>query len=298
MNRAQRYLNGYMFTLPSLIFTLVLGVYPILWAFRYMFYDYKGYGLARYVGLGNFERLLRDDMFWNSVQNTFVYAGGKILLTLPLSLLLAVILNRKLRGRNFLRALIFMPTIISAAVMAIIFFIIFNSYNGILNQLLIKYGIVSEAVDWLGPDRAMLTVILIAVWSAIGNYMLLFMAGLQSIPEDLYESASLDGASRVQQFRYITVPMLGPVIQMILMLAIITALKGYESILVLTEGGPFGSTEVMFLYVYKLLFPVSIGTVVEQQIGYGSAVGFTSAVIVSLITVVYFYASKKLNDVY
>ncbi|MDF2836390.1 MAG: transporter, permease protein [Paenibacillus sp.] len=298
MNRAQRYLNGYMFTLPSLIFTLVLGVYPILWAFRYMFYDYKGYGVARYVGLGNFERLFRDDMFWNSVQNTFVYAGGKILLTLPLSLLLAVILNRKLRGRNFLRALIFMPTIISAAVMAIIFFIIFNSYNGILNQLLIKYGIVSEAVDWLGPDHAMMTVILIAVWSAVGNYMLLFMAGLQSIPEDLYESASLDGASPVQQFRYITVPMLGPVIQMILMLAIITALKGYESIMVLTEGGPFGSTEVMFLYVYKLLFPVSMGAVVEQQIGYGSAVGFTSAVIVSLITVVYFYASKKLNDVH
>ena len=197
-----------------------------------------------------------------------------------------------------MRGLIFMHTIISSAVMAIIFFIIFNSYNGILNQLLIKYGITSDAVDWLGPDLAMMTVIFTAAWSAIGNYMLLFLAGLQSIPEDLYESASLDGANPVQQFRYITIPMLGPVIQMILMLAIITALKGYDSILVLTEGGPFGSTEVMFLYVYKLLFPVSIGAVVEQQIGYGSAVGFASAVIVSLITMVYFYASKKLNDVY
>ena len=298
MNRAQRYGYGYGFIVPSLLFTLVLGVYPLLWAFRYMFYDYKGYGTPRYVGLDNFERLWRDDLFWNSVQNTFVYAGGKLLLTIPLALILAVILNRKLRGRHLLRAIIFTPTVISAAVMAVVFFLIFNSYNGILNQLLVRYGLVSEAVNWLGSDHAMTTVIVVAVWGAVGNYMLLFLAGLQSIPEDLYESASLDGANPVQQFRYITVPMLGPVLQMIVMLAIITALKGYESIMVLTEGGPFGKTEVMFLYVYKLLFPVSTGAVVEQQIGYGSAVGFASAVIVGLITVAYFYASKKLNDVY
>ncbi|MDF2837779.1 MAG: sugar transporter permease, partial [Paenibacillus sp.] len=280
MNRVQRLINGYSFILPSLVFTLVLGVYPIMWALRYMFFDYKGYGEARYIGLDNFARLMRDELFWDSVVNTFVYAGGKLAITIPLALLLAVILNRKLRGRHALRAIIFMPTIISSAVMAVVFFIIFNSYNGILNQLLLKYGIISKAIDWLGADNAMLTVVMIAAWGAIGNYMLLFLAGLQSIPDDIYESASLDGANPVQQFRYITVPMLGPVLQMIIMLAITTALKGYESIMVLTEGGPFGKTNVMFLYVYRLLFPVSTGSVVEQQIGYGSAVGFASAVIV------------------
>ncbi len=177
-------------------------------------------------------------------------------------------------------------------------FIIFNSYNGILNQLLLKYGIIPKAIDWLGADNAMLTVVMIAAWGAIGNYMLLFLAGLQSIPDDIYESASLDGANPVQQFRYITVPMLGPVLQMIIMLAITTALKGYESIMVLTEGGPFGKTNVMFLYVYRLLFPVSTGSVVEQQIGYGSAVGFASAVIVGAITLLYFYLSRRLNNIY
>lgn len=298
MNRMQRYLNGYAFIFPSLLLTVVLGVYPILWVFRYMFYDYKGYGAERFVGLENFERLWRDDLFWNAVVNTFVYAGGKLIITIPLSLILAVILNRKLWGRNLLRAIYFVPTVISAAVMAVVFFIIFNSYNGILNQLLMKYGIISEAIEWLGPDMAMFTVILIAIWGAIGNYMLLFLAGLQSIPDDLYESASLDGANSLQQFRYITIPMLGPVMQMVIMLAIINSLKGYESIMVLTEGGPFGKTNVMFLYVYRLLFPVSTGSIVEQQIGYGSAVGFASAVIVGLITLAYFYVSRRLNNIY
>ncbi len=298
MNRVQRLINGYSFILPSLLFTLVLGVYPIMWALRYMFFDYKGYGEARYVGLDNFARLMRDELFWDSVVNTFLYAGGKLAITIPLALLLAVILNRKLRGRHALRAIIFMPTIISSAVMAVVFFIIFNSYNGILNQLLLKYGIIPKAIDWLGADNAMLTVVMIAAWGAIGNYMLLFLAGLQSIPDDIYESASLDGANPVQQFRYITVPMLGPVLQMIIMLAITTALKGYESIMVLTEGGPFGKTNVMFLYVYRLLFPVSTGSVVEQQIGYGSAVGFASAVIVGAITLLYFYLSRRLNNIY
>lgn len=298
MNRVQRLINGYSFILPSLVFTLVLGVYPIMWALRYMFFDYKGYGEARYVGLDNFARLMRDELFWDSVVNTFVYAGGKLAITIPLALLLAVILNRKLRGRHALRAIIFMPTIISSAVMAVVFFIIFNSYNGILNQLLLKYGIISKAIDWLGADNAMLTVVMIAAWGAIGNYMLLFLAGLQSIPDDIYESASLDGANPVQQFRYITVPMLGPVLQMIIMLAITTALKGSESIMVLTEGGPFGKTNVMFLYVYRLLFPVSTGSVVEQQLGYGSAVGFASAIIVGAITLLYFYLSRRLNNIY
>jgi ABC-type sugar transport system permease subunit len=288
--------NSYIFIFPSLFLTLALGIYPIVWALRYMFYDYQGFGIPRFVGLDNFSRLLRDQEFWHSVYNTFVYAGGKIILVLPISLLLAVILNRGLKGKGLFRAIYFMPTIISASVMSIVFFTIFNSYNGVLNQFLIKYGIISQSIDWLGPQYAMLTVIITAVWGGIGNYMLLFIAGLQGIPEDVYESASLDGANAAQKFWYITLPMLGTVLQMIIMLAIITALKGYESIMVLTEGGPFGKTEVMYLYVYKQFFPVSASTATVQQIGYGSAVGFTTAVIVGFITIIYFYMSKRLNQ--
>ncbi len=292
------HIENYGFLLPSFLLTAVLGIYPIFWAMRYMFYDYKGYGDMIYIGFDNFTRLWGDELFWEAVRNTILYAGGKIAITIPLSLIIAVVLDRGLKGRNFLRALYFMPTVISTAVIAVVFFIIFNSYNGLLNQFLTKNRLVSSAIDWLGPDYAMLTVIILAVWGAIGNYMLLFLAGLQSIPGDLYESAEIDGASPFQKFWKITVPMLGPVMQMIIMLAITVSLKGYESIMVLTEGGPIGKTEVMYLYVYKLLFPVSTGSAMLQEIGYGSAVGFATAIIVGVITGFYFMLSRRLNKIY
>ncbi|MGO4546270.1 carbohydrate ABC transporter permease [Paenibacillus sp. 2TAB23] len=291
-------IGAYLFSLPSFFLTMALGIYPVFWALRYMFYDYQGYGTPKFIGLENFARVARDAEFWQSVVNTFVYAGGKLIITLPLSLILAVILNRKLRGRHAFRAIFFLPTIFSASVMSIVFYIVFNSYNGIINQYLIKLNIVSGPVDWLGAAHAMMTIIIIAVWGAVGNYMLLFIAGLQSIPEDVYEAASLDGVNPAQRLWYITIPMLGPVLQMIVMLAITTSLKGYESIMVLTEGGPFGKTEVMYLYLYKLFFPLTTTGTSVQNIGYGSAVGFTTAIIVGLVTWLYFWMSKKLNNVY
>ncbi|NMO97044.1 carbohydrate ABC transporter permease [Paenibacillus lemnae] len=298
MNEAKRQVNAWVFIAPSLILTLVFGVYPIVWALKYMFYDYQGYGEAVFIGLDNFGRMMRDQAFWESVVNTFIYAAGKLIVTIPLSFLLAVILNRALKGRHILRAIYFMPTIISASVMAIVFYVIFNSYNGMVNQLLLKFGIVNAPIDWLGANYALITAIIIAIWGAIGNYMLLFIAGLQNIPEDLYEAASIDGAGPMRKMWSITIPMLGPVLQMIIMLAITVSLKGYESIMVLTEGGPYGKTEVMYLYLYKLFFPVSTGSTSIQQFGYGSAVGFVTALIVGMVTLIYFYISKKLNDVY
>ncbi|MCY9663529.1 sugar ABC transporter permease [Paenibacillus alginolyticus] len=296
MRKRNSLFNSYVFIFPSLFLTLALGIYPLVWAFRYMFYDYQGYGQEKFIGIDNFTRLLRDTEFWHSVYNTLIYASGKLIIVLPLSLILAVILNRGMKGKVLLRAVYFMPTIISTSVMAIVFFTIFNSYNGLLNQFLLKYGVISKSIDWLGPDYAMLTVIIMAVWGAIGNYMLLFIAGLQGIPDDLYESASIDGANVVQKFWYITIPMLGPVLQMIVMLAIINSLKGYESIMVMTEGGPFGKTDVMYLYVFKLFFPVSAVSPTVQEVGYGSAAGFVTALIVGLVTVVYFFLSKRLNQ--
>ncbi|WP_438445458.1 carbohydrate ABC transporter permease [Gorillibacterium sp. sgz5001074] len=299
MRKTGEKLSPYVMTFPSLFLTLALGIYPILWAMRYMFYSYPGYGAKKFIGFDNFTRLFHDAEYGRSVVNTLVYAGGKIVITLPVALLLAVILNRAFRGRNLLKAIYFLPTVISTAVMSVVFYVIFNSYNGILNQYLMRYGIVNTNVDWLGVKLSMLTMIIIAIWGAIGNYMLLFLAGLQNIPSDIYESASIDGANPWQTFSRITVPLLGPVLQMIILLAITAALKGYESIMVLTEGGPVGKTEVMYLYVYKLFFPISsAGAAVEQQIGYGSAVGFVSALIVGAVTVGYFALSKRLNQVY
>lgn len=299
MTRWTRLRENSLLLFPSVVLTLALGIYPLIWVLRYMFYDYPGYGEELFVGLDNFRRLLRDAEFWASVRNTFVFAGGKLLITVPLSLILAVILNGKLRGRHFMRAVFFMPTVISTAVISVVFYLIFNSYNGMVNQLLVRMHIIDSPFAWLGPDHAMMTVVIAAAWGAVGNYMLLFIAGLQSIPQDLYESASIDGAGPVQRFWRITIPMLGPVMQIIIMLAIIASLKGYESIMVMTEGGPIGKTEVMYLYLYKLLFPFATsGTPADQQFGYGSAVGFVTALIVGAITMIYYWLSRKMNKVF
>jgi raffinose/stachyose/melibiose transport system permease protein len=298
MARWRERLQPYAFLFPSALIVLVFTVYPIIWVFRFMFYEYYGYGTPKFVGLYNFERLFRDAQFWDSLVNTLVFSAGKLVITLPIAIILAVILNSQLKGRGLLRILYFMPTVISIAVMSVVFYIILNSYNGVLNQYLMKLGIIKENIPWLSADYAMLSVILVAVWGAIGNNMLLFLAGLQGIPKDVYESADIDGGNSTQKFWYITIPMLGPVLQVIMMLAIITALKGYEGIMVLTGGGPAGKTEVMYLYLFKLLFPISAGGPAAQEIGYGSAVGFTISVIVGLITVCYFLISKRLNQIH
>lgn len=288
--------EAYLFIAPSVALMVTLGIYPILWALRYMFYDYKGFGAARFVGLYNFKRIMRDDILWNAIGNTFTYAAGKMIITIPIALILAVILNGKLKGRNLLRGIYFMPTILSTAVMAVVFYIMFNTYNGLLNQILKMMGL--SAVEWLGAHYAMLTAILIAAWGGIGNYMLMFLAGLQGIPKDIYESAELDGAGEIRKFWSITLPMLGPILNIIMMLAIMNALDSYEAIMVLTGGGPFGATEVMHLYLYKLLFAVSSGETMTQNIGYASAVAMLLSLIVGAITLIYLYLSRKLNDVH
>ncbi|MEN6316301.1 MAG: sugar ABC transporter permease [Clostridiaceae bacterium] len=230
--------------------------------------------------------------------NTFVYASGKIVLTIPVAFLLAVFLNKKQRGSSFLKTVYFMPTIISISVMSLIFYLIFNTYNGTLNIMLKNAGIITESIGWLSKEHAMLTVIIVGAWGGIGNYMVYFLAGLQSIPKEVYESADIDGTNGWQRMLYITLPMMGSVLQFILMLAILIAFQDMQSIMVLTEGGPSSATEVMFLYVYKLFFPISAGEAIPPEYGYGAATGIASSAIVGVFTCIYLYLSRKLNEIY
>lgn len=282
---------------PSVIFLAIFTVYPLFWVLRYSVFDYPGYGTAEFVGLENFIRIFtRDPDYWNAVKNTFVYALGKIVITLPMSFLLAVLLNSKLKGKNFFRAAFFMPTIISTSVMSMIFYFIFNSYNGIVNQLLLRFDIVEAPIGWLDMNHAMLTVILVAFWGAVGNYMIYFMAGLQAIPNELYESAAIDGANKWKRLIHITVPMMAPVTQMVVMLSIMAALKGFESIMIMTGGGPAGATDVMFLMIYKVFFGSPESGMSSIEYGYGTAVSLVSALIVGAITLIYLRASRKMKN--
>ena len=298
LSQLKREKVSYLMLLPNVIMFLIFTVYPILWAMRYMFYDYKGYGEAKFVGLENFERVLtRDTVFWNSVVNTFVYVGVKLIITLPIAFLIAVLVHKSSRKNAVVQSVIFTPTIMSSAVMALIFYLIFNTYNGSVNKILMSAGLIKQNVNWLGVNYAMLTVIIIAVWGAIGNYMVYFIAGLTGISDDIYESAKIDGANETQSLFYITIPMLAPIIKMILMLALVVSFLDMQSILVLTEGGPMNATNVMFLYIYQLFFPVTSGSTVPQEFGYGAAVSVVAALIVGAVTLFYLFLARKLDKV-
>lgn len=287
----------YLMLLPAMLLLAVTSIYPFIWIFRYIFYDYNGY-TAYYIGFDNIKRAFTDDpIFWQSVLHTLEYSFWKILIIIPLSLIVAVMLMRKLRGSAFFQTLFFVPTVISAAVYSLIFYFIFTPYNGILNAMLRAIG-ANGNTDWLGnPFYTMFSIIVVAIWGGFGNYMTLFMAGLANISQDVYESSKIDGANQVQDFFYITLPMLAPYLKVVLMLAITTALSDYESIMVLTNGGPNNRSQVMFLYIYQLMFG-SGNMTIQKQIGYGSLLGVVSSLIIAIITIVFLRISKKLDEVY
>ena len=279
--------------LPAVILLVVMSIYPFFWLFRYICYDYNGFN-AYFTGARNFIRMLEDETFWRSVLHTFEYAGLKLLFVIPLSLFLAVLLNQKLTGSSIYRGIYFMPTVISSAIYSLIFGFIFAVYNGVLNASLQKMGLIQAPIDWLGdPSIVMLSIVIVAVWGGFGNYMIYFISGMSSIPEEIYESSRIDGANGVQTFFHITLPMLSPVLKVILMLAITTAFKDYQSILVLTDGGPNNRSHVMFSYIYKLIFSSST----TPQIGYATMLSVVAALIIGIVTAIYMFVARKLDDV-
>lgn len=286
-------LASVLMLLPALFLLVTISIYPFFWLFRYVFYDYNGF-TAYFIGLKNFTRMFGDTVFWKSVLHTFEYAIMKLVIIIPLSLLLAVLLNQKIKGSGIFRGIFFMPTVISSAVYSLIFGFIFAVYNGVLNAYLENLGIIHAPIDWLGSASiVMISIVIVAVWGGFGNYMILFMSGLSSISEEIYESCKMDGAGGVQTFFHITLPMLSPVLKVILMLAITTALKDYESIMVLTNGGPNSRSEVMFTYIYKLIF----GSQTTPQIGYATVLSIMAALIIGIITAIYMYFARKLDNV-
>ena len=293
-------LRSYSLLLPNLVLFLAFSVYPVLWTFKYVFYRYGGYGASvpKFVGLDNLIRVFGDEIYWKAVKNTFVYAGAKILFVIPIAFFLALLLNKKRKGNGFLQSIIFMPTVMSSAVMGLVFYLLFNVYNGQINRYLLDWNVISQPINWLGKQHAMKTLVITAVWGGVGNYMVYFIAGLQQISQDALESARIDGANRLQTLWYITVPMLGPILKIILMLSITAAFSDMNSVMVLTEGGPTNATMVMALYGYQFFFPISAGTVITPQYGYGAAVSTISAVIAGLITLGYLFVSRKLDDIY
>ena len=280
----------------TVIGMIVFVVLPLLWIMRFSVFKYKGYGTMTFVGFDNFVRVFtRSDKYWLAVKNTFVFAIGKLLVEIPLALVLAFVLTRRLKGTDFFRSVFFMPSMISVAIIGVVFVYLFGHDSGVINGLLKKVG--ATPVQWFsGGGTAMIVLMIASIWQNFGINMLFFMTGLQSIDPSMYDAASIDGASNTQQFFRITIPLLGPVTQMVLMNAILGSLKVTDLVLTLTDGKPSGKTEVMMTYIYKQFF--SQGGVTAKDWGFGAALTVVTAVILSIVTVIYLRATKKSSDIY
>jgi len=286
--------GSYLLCAPTLTLFLVFMVYPVLYLVRLSFYQWDGITQMRFIGLENYRRLLTDPIWWKALGNTLIYVLAKLLIELSLALGAAVALNTKLKGRTLFRSILFLPVVTSTAVMGIVFVGILSPFEGVFNLILMKLGLLSQFHDWLGdPNTALYTVIGVAIWHDLGINMVLFLAGLQSIPEYLYDAAKIDGAGSWQQFLHVTLPMLKPVALIIVMLSVIGSFKVFDIVNVMTNGGPYYASEVVTDYMFKYGFAGrGLGATVVAQQGYAATIGIGLFVIIAVFTFIQLKISK------
>ncbi|MDR6550843.1 sugar ABC transporter permease [Paenibacillus qinlingensis] len=273
----------YVFVLPQILMFLAFTLYPIVMSYVYSFYRWNGVGeLQHFVGFANFLETIKDTYFWNAFKNNFIFMGVMVAVQVPLALIIALILNASwLKGSAFYRAIYFLPVVTTTAVVGIVMRFIFGAYKGLVNEILISLGLLDKPIDWLGStDTALLIILLVGVWKTFGMKMIYWLAGLQSLPKDIFEAAKVDGANVFQTFRMITVPLLLPVGSVILLLSAVNALHVFDLVKSMTEGGPAFSTDMVDVYIYRYAF----GGGGEARVGFASAAGIWYGIAVLIIS--------------
>ncbi len=277
--QTQRALWGYVFALPWIIGLTVFWMGPILASFYYSFTNFEVIGAPDWLGLANYNRAFtQDDLFWQSLGRTFTFAAFYVPAAIVGALLLASVLNQKLKGTNIYRTIFFIPHLIPAVALAVVWTFLLQPKMGPINMILRDIGI-AEPPNWLSSrDTALYSVIMINVWAAVGgNTMLIFLAGLQGVPQELYEAAEMDGAGPIRKFWNVTLPLLTPTIFFNMVLAIIGALNVFTTAWVATKGGPSYATWFFALHIYTEAFQYF-------RLGYGSALAWVLTVIIMFFT--------------
>ncbi|QMV40008.1 carbohydrate ABC transporter permease [Cohnella cholangitidis] len=283
-NRGENNRAGYLFIAPWLIGFLLLTLWPIIQSFYLSFTDYSLLAEPEWSGLANYTRIFtNDDEFVKSLRVTFLFVLISLPLKLIFSLLVAMLLNQKIRGMNLYRTAIYFPSLIGGSIAVSLLWRNMFGVDGYFNEVLSWFGI--AGTGWISnPDTALGTLILLNIWQ-FGSTMVIFLAGLKQIPQELYESASVDGAAKIRKFFHITLPMLSPVMFFNLILGIIGSFQMFTAALVITKGGPMHSTYTYALFLYEKAFK-------HFQMGYASALAWVLLVIVAVITAINFFASR------
>ncbi len=283
--RARSTVIAYLFLLPALGLLSVFTFYPVIYGTVLSFFSYDIINPPRYVGLEQFQKLLRDRYFWIALTNS-----AKYVLVVPViqlcSLLLAVLVNRRLRGIQAFRAAYYVPVITSWPVVGIMWTWMYDQ-QGIVNWVLRGIGVLERPLSWLShPTITLYAIMFVTLWKGLGWYMVIYLAGLQSIPTEYEEAAGLDGASRARIFWHVTVPLLRPYVLLASLISTMAAVKVFEEIYVMTRGGPFFSTYTMFMYIFDEAFQ-------ELNMGYAAALAVVLAAVILVFSVVNFRVFRR-----
>lgn len=282
----KEWLKGYLFILPNFIGFLIFMAVPILMGLVISFTNYDGFKTFDFVGLSNYAKMFQDEYFRVSLLNNLLYTGVTVPFTIVLALLLAVALNVGIRGTSVFRTLFFFPNISSMVAVGIVWSMIFHPTRGPLNLFLYNIG-VENPPQWLvSSGTALVSVMIVAVWKQAGYYMVIILAGLQSINKELYEAAQIDGAGSIKRFFYITLPLLSPTMFMVTILSLINSFQVFDLISIMTEGGPGRATNVLVYRIYQEGFKY-------MNFGYASAMAYFLFLIILIITLIQFRGQKK-----
>jgi multiple sugar transport system permease protein len=284
--RRQETIAGYLFLLPNILGFLVFSSIPVVATFSISLLDWDLIRAPRFVGIDNYVKLLTDDAVFRKVLfNTAYYVVGTVPAGIILSLLLALAMNANVRGIAIFRVIFFIPVISASVAVAVMWRWLYNTDFGLINVLLTSVGL--KAVPWLSSTAwAMPAVILMAIWKSLGYNMVIFLAGLQSIPAHLHEAAAIDGANGVQRFRHITLPLLAPTTFFVLVISVISSFQVFDLAFVLTRGGPGDATNTMVMYIYNQAFQFF-------HMGYAAAIAWVLFAIIFAITLVQHQLQKR-----
>jgi ABC-type sugar transport system permease subunit len=266
---------SYLFVAPAVIGTLLFSIYPIPASFRYAFYNWDGIGEpTQFVGFRHFVTVATDPFFWKAFQNSLIYTVVLVPIQLSLALALAIILNSpKLPLRNLLRTVYFLPIVTSMLVIGVVLRFMFQALAQNMPEWVYDAKIINPTLGFLGSAQwALPSIIAVGIWHSFGYNLIFFLAALQSVPQELYDAATIDGAGPRERFWYITIPLIRPVGVIILFLAILGSMKVFDSVLALTGGGPYYASEVIQTYIFSFAFPNRYGnTAADPNYGYASA---------------------------
>lgn len=271
--------SAYLFLSPWFILFLIFTLFSVSFSFYISFREWNVAEPAQpWVGLDNYLRLFRDEKFFQALRNTLLFTGFGVPLGMASGLLVALLLNTKVRGQGLFRTFYYIPVITPLVVSSVIWKWLYQGDYGLINYYLLKLGIIKEKLLWLAdPDLAMPSLIIMGVWMGTGSIMVMYLAGLQSIPEELYDAAKVDGANGLQRLLYVTVPLLAPTTFYVLITSIISSFQSFAHIYIMTGGGPLGRTTVIGYYIYLKGFR-------HFEMGYASAIAYFLFALIFIFT--------------